>query len=318
MEVKTVRDFLLLDLSKAHEILGCGRATQQQLITVQAELRGRLIPEGRVTPPDQDEVLRYSVKQPASFYSWRKLPLFSGLQILGLNAGELHPSYRPDCTIEQLAFARRAKQVLAERKITSLGELLVTPGLELIEPTSSGKRTLGQLRANVDEYLVYSLNSPLPTELDWGTPDGFLLSLTRSIIVDERQRRLLLERMGWQSKPRTLESLAREFGLTRERVRQIERAGLNRLLHWRSSAIVEPLHALICATLKELSPPISVKEICSQLQRRLAWNRPLHEKALAKILPSFRDLRCVDGRISFRAAANDWGNNGENNGVGSL
>lgn len=48
--------------------------------------------------------------------------------------------------------------------------------------------------------------------------------------VNERERRILILRFGLQGEePRTLEETAREFGITRERVRQIEEAALKKI-----------------------------------------------------------------------------------------
>lgn len=48
--------------------------------------------------------------------------------------------------------------------------------------------------------------------------------------LDERPRRILEERFGLISaQPRTLESIGQEYGITRERVRQIEAAALNKM-----------------------------------------------------------------------------------------
>lgn len=295
LKVKTVGAFLSLDLSKMdRHLTGCGKGTQQLLTAVQAELRSRFIPEGQRNQPDQNETILYFTKQPVSLYSWRKLPLFLGRPIPDLAAGELHPSYHPECPIDQLAFSKHVKQVFAERHITSLGELLLTPGLELTKSNRFREGALRQTQAHVDEYLLYSFHGSSTTELDWSTHDGFLLSLVGPVIVDTRQRQVLLERMGWQSASRTLKALGHEFGLTRERIRQIENAGMNRLLHWRSVAVLKPLHDLILAAMEELSPLASFRAMGGQLQQRLGWDRPLSEKLLAKIVSIFKDLRCVE------------------------
>ena len=92
------------------------------------------------------------------------------------------------------------------------------------------------------------------TEVDVSSPDGFLLSLILPAVGKERQRRILLERMGWRSEPRTLEELAQELGITRERIRQIEKEGLKKLYHWQSTEVLKPLHNLISGMLKDITP----------------------------------------------------------------
>ncbi len=48
-------------------------------------------------------------------------------------------------------------------------------------------------------------------------------------VLDEREQHIVLSRFGFYGKSRTLEDLGKEFGLTRERVRQIEKGALNKL-----------------------------------------------------------------------------------------
>ena len=297
LKVRTLRDFLSLDLSRVGRRLpGCGKMTQQELIAIQTQFRGQLIPDACVVRLEPEETARNIAEQPASQNSWKQLPLFCDRPIPGLAAIDLHPSYHPGCSVERLAFSRRVRRALTERRIASLGELLLTPGGALTETKGFSRYTLNQVRADIHEYLTHSLSSPLRTDVNWDTLDGFLLSLLQPIITNERERRVLLERMGWQSQPRTLEDIGQDFSLSRERIRQIEKKGLHKLLHWRSVAMLQPLHDVICTMLKDFSPLMSLKAMCRQLQRQFAWSRPPHEKALAVLLSAFHDLKCTDDR----------------------
>jgi hypothetical protein len=98
--------------------------------------------------------------------------------------------------------------------------------------------------------------------------------------------------------------VAQQLGLTRERVRQIESAGLTKLLHWQARAALEPLHGVINGMLRDLAPVLGLGGICRGLQVLYGWSRPLHKEAIARFLPAFSDLRCLDGRYvcsrSFR------------------
>ncbi|NUQ62617.1 MAG: hypothetical protein HUU20_09020 [Pirellulales bacterium] len=117
--------------------------------------------------------------------------------------------------VAELDLPKRASRKLAARNIVSLGELLLTPGQELLG-RSFNNGTLAKTRAVVDEFLRKSLSGELSVDVDWHTPHDALHSLLRPVLSDKRQRTILLERMGWRSEPRTLEELAREFGVTRE------------------------------------------------------------------------------------------------------
>jgi RNA polymerase primary sigma factor len=49
--------------------------------------------------------------------------------------------------------------------------------------------------------------------------------------LPDRERRILELRFGFDGEQQPLESIGRELGLTRERVRQLERQGLSQLAH---------------------------------------------------------------------------------------
>lgn len=60
---------------------------------------------------------------------------------------------------------------------------------------------------------------------------GLLGNLLKTINeIDERDRNILLNRMGFSQKPRTLEDIGSEYGVTRERIRQIEKRSLERII----------------------------------------------------------------------------------------
>lgn len=57
-----------------------------------------------------------------------------------------------------------------------------------------------------------------------------LYTLIKEILNDERQISILIKRFGLEgNRPQTLEEIAKEFNLTRERVRQIEEKSINKL-----------------------------------------------------------------------------------------
>ena len=187
----------------------------------------------------------------------------------------------------------------------SLGEMLLMPGPDLIGHNHCGSGTLASVQSSVDSFLNDSMFAPPPPpELDTTSADRFLTSLLTPVISDERQRRVLLERMGCQSAPRTLKEIAEQLGLTRERVRQIEKAGLNKLFHWRAAHSLEPLHDLIAGMLRDIAPVMSLAGICRALQLLYGWQAPIHKDAILRFLPVFSDLKCIDGRYlclrSFR------------------
>lgn len=86
--------------------------------------------------------------------------------------------------------------------------LLLTPGPELVGHDHLGNGTLVSVQSQVDAFLKDSVLAATRQDIDTTSPDRFLESLLTPAIGNERQRRVLLERMGWQSAPRTLQDIA--------------------------------------------------------------------------------------------------------------
>ncbi|NLX96451.1 MAG: hypothetical protein GXY83_09765 [Rhodopirellula sp.] len=303
VKVNTVREFLFLDLAAVESLKNCGAITRQHLAKLQADLRER---SGTDFPKDttdrflatsqrhSTEAVEQFARQEAKPYSWRNLPLFSGRPLQGITPADLHPSYHPDVPMRRLMTTGRVQRAVAEKGITCLGEMLLTPGGDLIGHGHAGSGILARAQSLVEGFLKQSMNGSPRAEIDTRSPEDFLVSLLYPVVSNERQRLVLLERMGWRSDPRTLKEVGLQFNLTRERIRQIEQAGLRKLTHWQAAHSLEPLHELILGMLRDLAPVISLRGICKALQMLYGWNKSLHEEAIARFLPAFSDLKCVD------------------------
>jgi RNA polymerase primary sigma factor len=68
---------------------------------------------------------------------------------------------------------------------------------------------------------------------DEDAADSYRRSAVRKAItkLPERERRIVELRFGLDSEPHTLDAIGEELGLTRERIRQLERSALAKLEH---------------------------------------------------------------------------------------
>jgi RNA polymerase primary sigma factor len=155
-------------------------------------------------------------------------------------AGQASTIRVPSHVEERRQKLRRARQRLeADGRLATREELAAATGLA---------------RRHVDEALdaaeaAVSLDQPIGSEGD-GSIGGLLPdsnaadpaeeagdalreASVRSALgrLPERQRRVLELRFGFDGEPRSLEAIARELGISRERVRQLEREALGKLEH---------------------------------------------------------------------------------------
>jgi Sigma-70, region 4 len=144
--------------------------------------------------------------------------------------------------------AAKALEVIAAWAITEygarcLGDLLTfTPGMEVLPP---------DITRSWDRIRQLDLATLAGTTL----PDGDLAQLARDLLDElEDRRRLILTSRTFAPTRRTYDSLAAEFGVRRERVRQLETAALLQLarvaahdryrpLRWRAASAAQPERA---------------------------------------------------------------------------
>jgi hypothetical protein len=162
--------------------------------------------------------------------------------------------------VKGLPFSTRAQNVFVQERITFIAELVQLKYHELLRLKNCGRHTIDELAEWLENYGL-DLGTPIP---DWSFEKALALESTRSeeIAKEARERsRLALESVapdpdcledelarfvkaisnardtnvltklwGWNGEQyRTLESVGDEFGLTRERIRQIEWRALRRL-----------------------------------------------------------------------------------------
>lgn len=300
--VSTVHAFLDLDLTTLPRLPNCGETTILSLQRAQEHLRQQFAELDLAGAEKASDIL-YSTersriaaaKNPATLGSWAALPFFRGEPLNGVTAAELHPSYRPDTSVEQLDLSECARCALTDAAIHTVGELLLTPYVQFLGPQNFGNATLTSLRSAMAEFRKALLEQAAAPEVDYSSPEAFLVSLIRPVLSNERQRQILLLRMGCEDEPRTAVDLAKVFGVTRERIRQIEKKAQAKLLHLKGTWALAPLHDSVSSMLKEHAPLLSFGAVCRLLQRQHGWARPLRQEALARLLPVFSDLRCVPG-----------------------
>ncbi len=116
----------------------------------------------------------------------------------------------------------RIKNVIANHKIGQMKDFCRFTSSELLRLQNMGRKSMARL----SEAIIAAQKKGLPPTLD--NPEtsttsllaGFSASLEK--IEDPKHRQIIEERLGVASKSRTLEEIAQDLGLTRERVRQIQ------------------------------------------------------------------------------------------------
>jgi RNA polymerase sigma factor (sigma-70 family) len=155
---------------------------------------------------------------------------------------------------DQVRRLLRAKRVIESQTgstptYSELAQMLEIPEIQVIELLQQGSEPVS-LDARVGPEgeselgdVVADVSSPSPFEVVTEAMLGGEVSKLLSAL-DDRERQILRLRYGFdRGDPRTLEEVGAEMNLTRERIRQIERAALSKLRHPSSKADTRDLLA---------------------------------------------------------------------------
>ena len=155
----------------------------------------------------------------AKRYQGHDVPLLDLIQegVIGLNraSAELQAKLGREATAEELAQATRLKLEHVVEALDAVDSVSLNQGLG-----SDGDSELGDLFA--DESTVDPAEEAV---------ESVRRQRVQRAVADlpERQRRIIELRFGFESEPASLETIGKELGLTRERVRQLESDALARL-----------------------------------------------------------------------------------------
>ena len=113
--------------------------------------------------------------------------------------------------------------------VTEMSPLHVQEALEAVEASVSLNQPLGDDAAELGELF----SDPESLDPEQVAADALRSRAVREVLarLSERERRIVELRFGFDGEPRSLEAIGRELGITRERVRQLERDVLKRLSH---------------------------------------------------------------------------------------
>jgi hypothetical protein len=143
----------------------------------------------------------------------------------------------PDVPIEALDLSTRSGNVVSHLGIKTVRQLLDYSKRKLFQAESFGRKSMAEIETKLLGYLLGELRADVGLKtgnsLQHESPQ---LSGTKTFVdqmlsyLPERQRNLIADRYGlWDGIAETLQDIGDKLGVTRERIRQIEAAGLKRL-----------------------------------------------------------------------------------------
>ncbi len=228
------------------------------------------------------------------------LPLFGNIELSNnMSVEKLHPDFKAQTPLNDIAFPVRSSNVFRDMGLSSLGELLLTSSNELMIQNNFGKNSLSQVQEIVRSY-IFSLNLDVDRNIndeekinciDYSSYQKLIHSFVANNVRTLRNQTIVCSRLGYKGNIPTLEELGNQFGVTRERVRQIEAKGIRRLAKKSSRDI---LHAF-WVTVKDIASRgggiISLTELSPKIQDNYDWPAEPEISSLRELLGFGEDDR---------------------------
>jgi hypothetical protein len=132
------------------------------------------------------------------------------------------PPWLRERSFETLSVSVRVGNVLKDKGIVVVSDLENTSLSDLMSTKNFGRTSARDLLNALQRGLSEGPRSE-DVRLEFEADLGFLNGINRSLLkLEDRKRDILEKRMGWQSASLTLAEIGEEYGITRERIRQIE------------------------------------------------------------------------------------------------
>jgi len=224
-----------------------------------------------------------------------KMPFFAGGSMANLGAGDLHESYRPAASIHELTLNTRAVKVLEALGIRTVGELLTTPQETLMDQWGFGPATLHAVHGEL-ERLILSREPLRQQAADFSSFSALAASLIRATTIEPRNADILEKRLGVGGGYWSLGKLGNSYGLTRERIRQIETVELRKMSMRAQREAFADFWRAVLEILRNAGQRCDLAHMARQLTARYKWQDcPADHQGFAKLMALNPALR-VDGK----------------------
>jgi len=177
-----------------------------------------------------NEAKQEHLSLPPTEHSLAILPLFSSQRFRGVSVTDLHHGFHATTKLSELIISHRTSNALTRLGVLSIGEVMLTPGDELLRIKGFGRKSLKEVRDTVRSLCFSDSQLEEQNAVDYSSYDAMVACFVSQCLKSQRNQNLFKQRFCFtEGKAPTLEELGQQFDITRERTRQILKKGLNKL-----------------------------------------------------------------------------------------
>lgn len=230
-------------------------------------------------------VLQEHISLPPTESSLALLPLFSSKRFRGISVDDFHPGFCSTTKLSDLIISHRTSNVLEGLGLFSIGEVMLTPGDELMGLKGFGRKSLNELRDIVRSLCFPAKQSEKQDAVDYSSYDAMVACFVDQCVESSRDQQLLKQRFCFfEGKAPTLEELGRQFDITRERARQVLKKGLDQLSIKQNLDRLSPFWQQLDELIIQGGGLVKLGTLSTVLQDHYGWATPPFPAALGQFL----------------------------------
>ncbi|MFO7817168.1 MAG: DNA-directed RNA polymerase subunit alpha C-terminal domain-containing protein [Desulfovibrionales bacterium] len=232
-----------------------------------------------------DEAKQHHLSLPPTEHSLAILPLFSSQRFRGVSVTDLHHGFHATTKLSELIISHRTSNALTRLGVLSIGEVMLTPGDELLRINGFGRKSLKEVRDTV-RLLCFS-NSQVEEQdaVNYSSYDAMVGCFVGQCLKNQRNQNLFKQRFCFtEGKAPTLEDLGQQFDITRERTRQILKKGLNKLRKKQNMDRLRSFWQQLDELVMKGGGLVKLGTLSTVLQAHYEWPTPPFSPALGQFL----------------------------------
>lgn len=285
---------LASDEKSLRNLRNCGRKTVKELVEFrntiaqkESDQPGAKVP---IRPKSAEEVFCLPPVEENIYL----LPVFSSKPVVDFAVHDLHPGFYGAAPLKDFVLSIRASKILKKLGLKTIGEVMLFPAGELLTQKNFGRKCLREVQDIIRSFILaggilqpaasVNIGSEKLSEIDFSSYANLVASFARNCLKNKRNQAIVCSRLDFHGAKPTLEQLGEQFGLTRERVRQILKRG-NALLRAKAHRmLLQDLWELISETIRQGGGLISLHDLSQSLQNNYHWPDLPGPAALAELL----------------------------------
>lgn len=289
----SIDEFLLCEEKFFGQIRNCGHKTVKEIIefrNVTIIEKGEFLKtEIRNHPRTTKEALELTPSEK----NIPLLPIFSSKRVADFSWKDLHPEFHGDARLEDFVFSVRTSNAFKRLGLETIGELMLFPSREMISHKNVGRKCLKEIQNFIHSFVfagqetqslsAFQSDRKSRLVIDYSSYSNMIESFVRNCLTDKRNQKILCRRLDFTGDLPVLEQLGEQFGLTRERVRQILKRG-NALLRVKANRLLlDDFWILIAKKIRNGGGIISLCDLAEIIKKEYDWSELPNPVALAEL-----------------------------------